>query len=67
MLKERFLSVYDVVFDKQGYVKACGRHACIELINLANQLSPHINHGNPETGMMNPQAIRDLHTKLIHQ
>ena len=64
MLLERFLSIYNVVFDEQGYVKNCGRHACMELINLANQLDAKTKHGNPETGVMNTQSIRDLHTKL---
>ncbi|MBQ8806342.1 MAG: hypothetical protein IJZ68_07815 [Bacteroidaceae bacterium] len=66
MLKERFLSVYTVVFDEQGYVKNCGRHACMELINLANQIAPGVDHGNAETGIMNVQSMRDLHEKLSH-
>lgn len=64
MLRERFLNVYTLVFDEQGYVKLCERHACIELINLANQIAPGIDYGNACTGMINIQALRDLHQKL---
>ena len=66
MLIERFLSVYTVVFDESGYVKNCGRHACMELISLANQIAPDVDHGNAQTGMMNTQSLRDLHEKLSH-
>lgn len=64
MLRERFLNVYTLVFDEQGYVKLCERHACIELINLANQIAPGVDYGNAYTGMINIQALRDLHQKL---
>lgn len=64
MLKERFLALYACVFDKQGYVQPCGREACKELIMLANQIQKNTNFGDERTGMMNPQAMRDLHTKL---
>lgn len=66
MIKESFLNVYALVFDEQGYVKNCGRHACMELIMLANQIAPDIDHGNVETGMMNVQSMRDLHYRLTH-
>lgn len=67
MLKEEFLNVYTLVFDEQGYVKLCGRHACIKLIKLANQIVPDTDYGNPCTGMMNLQALRDLHEKLTQE
>ena len=66
MLRERFLSVYTVVFDEQGYAKNCGRHACMELIVLANQIDKNVDHGNETTGMMNVPALRDLYQKLTH-
>lgn len=65
-MNEKFLMVYDVVFDEQGYVKACGRHACMQLIRLANEIEPDVDHGNQETGMMNVQSMRDLHNKITH-
>ena len=62
----RFLLLFSEAFDKNGEVKLCGREVCQELILLANQIEPNIEHGNPHTGMMDTDAIKSLHKKIAH-
>lgn len=60
----RFANLYEQAFDENGEVKVCGREVCQELILLANQIEPDINHGNPYTGMMEVEAMHRLHTSI---
>ena len=63
-MKQRFLGLYDLVFDKDGNIKACGREICKELIVLANQIEKNVKHGDETTGMMEVDAIKSLRTTL---
>ena len=63
MSKEAFKKQYHVVFDDEGNIKACGRENCKKLIHLAKSFSTEF--GNEDTGMMNPNAIKDLYQKLF--
>ena len=60
----RFKILYQEVFDEEGNVKACGRSVCQELILLANQIEKDISHGNANTGMMDIDAIKKLHSNI---
>ena len=63
-MKQRFLGLYDLVFDKDGNIKACGREVCKELIVLANQIEKNVKHGDETTGMMEVDTIRSLRATL---
>lgn len=63
-MKQRFLGLYDLVFDKDGNIKACGREVCKELIVLANQIEKNVKHGDETTGMMEVDSIKSLRTTL---
>lgn len=49
---------YNVVFDKNGNVKACGREACKRLIDLCKKQWKGVDFGNSETGYMNIENIK---------
>ena len=50
---------YNVVFDEDGNVKACGRKACSKLIELCEMATNgQMDFGNKETGMMNVELIK---------
>ncbi len=63
-MKQRFLGLYDLVFDKDGNIKACGREVCKELIVLANQIEKNVKHGDETTGMMEVDTIKSLRATL---
>ena len=63
-MKQRFLVLYDLVFDKDGNIKACGREICKELIVLANQIEKNVKHGDETTGMMEVDTIKSLRATL---
>ena len=63
-MKQRFLGLYDLVFDKDGNIKACGREVCKELIVLANQIEKNVKHGDETTGMMEVDIIKSLRATL---
>ena len=63
-MKQRFLGLYDLVFDENGNIKACGREICKELIILANQIEKNVKHGDETTGMMEVDTIKSLRTTL---
>ena len=50
---------YKIVFDEKGNVKACGRKACSQLIELCEiATNGQMDFGNKETGMMNVELIK---------
>ena len=63
-MKQRFLGLYDLVFDENGNIKACGREICKELIVLANQIEKNVKHGDETTGMMEVDTIKSLRATL---
>lgn len=62
--KEKFVNVYKEVFNQDGSIKPCGRKTTICLIELANELKPGIDFGSNETGIMNVENIKTLHSEL---
>ena len=63
-MKERFLGLYDLAFDKEGNIQACGRDVCKELITLSNQIEKGVEHGDETTGMMDVENIKKLHQDI---
>jgi len=63
-MKQRFLGLYDLAFDENGNIKACGREVCKELIVLANQIEKNVKHGDETTGMMDVDTIKSLRATL---
>ena len=56
---EDLKSQYNIVFDENGNVKACGRKACSNLIELCEMATNgQMDFGNKETGMMNVELIK---------
>ena len=51
--------LYKIVFDENGEVRACGRENCKKLIKACMELYPDVDFGNPETGMMNIEKIKE--------
>ena len=62
---QAFINQYNKVFDEQGNVKACGREACMDLINMCKVQEPSTDFGNPLTGMMNVENIQKFRKKSI--
>ena len=65
-MKERFLGLYDLAFDKEGNIQACGRDVCKELIALSNQIEKDVKHGDETTGMMDVENIKKLHQVFLY-
>ena len=63
----QFLEYYPKVFDESGDVWPCGRYMTIILITLADGAEPGVDHGNPETGIMNLENMRSLHRALVNK
>ena len=59
--KKEFQKLYNLCFDQNDYVKACGRGACKELLRFLRD--PF--YGDQETGMMNVEAITSLYHKTF--
>ena len=59
-LKEAYLAV----FDENGYVKQCGREACIRLINLVEPYSSE-EVGREDTGMINVEVMKKVYNELM--
>ena len=62
-----FFEQYNIVFTKDGEVKACGREACSELIRRAKSVNKAyavlvdtINFGDEKTGYVNAENIKIL-------
>jgi len=60
MANEKLHKAYDKVFDAQGNVCACGRKACIALIEECEKIKPDTYFGDSKTGQMNIEAIKQL-------
>ena len=60
----RFCNCYNIVFDENGNIKACGREAVKNLIAISDQIEPDIVHGNMIKGYMNEYLIKNLHSKV---
>lgn len=60
----RFLELYPDVFDGSGNIKNCGRARTVLLIELADGLEPGVRHGDPRTGLMDVDSIRNLRTAM---
>jgi len=62
---ERFEAQYHLVFDEEGNVKACGRRACIALMEMCHDITgrPTTDFGNPSDydGRMNIPAIKEVY------
>lgn len=59
--REELEMAYNKVFDAQGNVRACGREACIALIELCEQLQPGNDFGDKRTGEMKVSDIRFIY------
>lgn len=57
--KEKYLDV----FDKNGNVKPCGRKACVDLMELANQIR-NDDYGNIKTGFLNIENIKKVYSEV---
>lgn len=61
-----FNKLYDEVFDNDK-IRACGREKTKTLIASAMQLEPNTNFGNIKTGIMNVDAIKELHQHMMYE
>jgi len=63
-----FESRYNTVFDSDGNIKACGRKACIALMEACHELTgrPTTDFGNPDyfDGRMNVEAIKAVYQEI---
>lgn len=62
---QAFVKQYNKVFDSEGNVRACGREACIDLINMCKVEDPLTDYGNPISGMMNIENIQKFGKKVF--
>lgn len=63
-MQTRFKNYYNIVFDKDGNVKPCGREAVRNLIIAADSLEPNVKHGDIHTCFMKEHLIKNLHVLL---
>ena len=63
-MEKNFLELYDLVFDKDGNVKNCGRNICKELIVNANNLDKTTSFGDTNTGFMHIENIKNLYKQI---
>ena len=61
---DKFIKLYDEVFDNKGNVKACTREKTKALIDCAKSLSPSNDFGNSDTGYMDIDAIKCLRNSI---
>lgn len=67
MIERLFYKRYDTVFDEKGNVKVCGREATSSLIDLCIAIdfaSGSDYYGDPESGAMNVEHVKELYTKI---
>ncbi len=57
---EKLEIAYNEVFDAQGNIRACGREACIALIEECKKVESYIYFGDVKTGHMQIEAIKQL-------
>lgn len=60
MANEKLTKAYGKVFDAQGNVRACGREACIALIEECEKIESYTYFGDVKTGRMDIGAIKRL-------
>lgn len=60
MAGKNLKEAYEKVFDAQGNVRACGRKACVELIEECEREQPYTYFGDTKTGRMNIEAIKEV-------
>ena len=63
MEEKNFEREYQAVFDENDEIKACGRNACIVLMQKMEEVFPGETFGNTETGFMDVFKIRRFHRK----
>lgn len=60
-MEKNFLATYSRVFSNSGDITACGRSACIDLINLCDELGDiDVNYGDATTGFVNIPEVKEL-------
>ena len=64
-MKQRFIDLYNTVFDENGSVKSCDRGTTSELIKAAENLKSGIDFGNSDTGMMFVGNIKTLYKEVV--
>ncbi|MBR2290514.1 MAG: hypothetical protein IJ867_08105 [Clostridia bacterium] len=72
---ERFLELFDQVFDSEGNVKPCGRATCIELMKLCMEIHPNLipdyygdmDPSSSKQGFMDVQHIKALRDMIVAQ
>ena len=55
---------YEPVFDENGQIKACGRHACMYLIRVMKKYTSE-NVGDEETGIINEEKMMNEYRRLV--
>ena len=63
-MQDKFLDIYNKVFDENGGIKPCGRNITISLIDMAKKLDPGKDFGNTHTGIMNVDNIKKLYETI---
>lgn len=53
MANLRIKEAYEAVFDEDGNIKACGRAACIRLIEACQEKDQKTYFGDKDTGILN--------------
>ena len=62
---EEFKELYPQVIDENGYMLACGRDKCKELVRLAHFITGGLNtYGDPEGGYINREKMIELYKVL---
>lgn len=65
--EQAFIDQYQVVFDRGGNVRLCGRAKCAELIEKANAVKPEKSFGNVRSGSMDIEAVQAMYNELENQ
>lgn len=65
MDKRKLQELFDNVFDEHQCVRACGRQACIDLIEYMG-IYTSLNVGNAHTGIMNVDTLVFEYNRLMN-
>ncbi len=65
MDKRKLQKLFDNVFDEHQCVRACGRQACIDLIEYMG-IYTSLNVGNAHTGIMNVDTLVSEYNRLMN-
>lgn len=65
MNKRKLQELFDNVFDEHQCVRACGRQACIDLIEYM-EIYTSLNVGNAHTGIMNVDTLVSEYNRLMN-